>query len=158
MNSRWTAAMDEVIRANFGKLSNREIGKLLGVSKNAVCGRCSRIGLTQNAVRGPRKPKPVHVEKAPIAPIPTRLEPLNIPFMDLESFHCREIVGKDDRGFSLSCGHPKVGESSYCAFHRYMNTQRANGGGYEGFVFVVRKARPRAAILCAINDREEAAA
>jgi hypothetical protein len=45
----------------------------------------------------------------------------NIPLMDLESHHCREVTGTDDDGLALFCGQPKSGRTSYCPQHRRIN-------------------------------------
>jgi hypothetical protein len=47
--------------------------------------------------------------------------PLNIPFLELQSRHCREVTGTGDDGLALYCGKPKSGRTSYCAQHRRIN-------------------------------------
>jgi hypothetical protein len=47
--------------------------------------------------------------------------PLNIPFMNVLSHHCREVTGMGDDGLALYCGRPKSGPTSYCVHHRRIN-------------------------------------
>jgi hypothetical protein len=47
------------------------------------------------------------------------MQPLNIPLVDLEKHHCREVIGEGVSG--LFCGHDKIAGSSYCAFHHAIN-------------------------------------
>ena len=47
--------------------------------------------------------------------------PLNIPLVELQRHHCREVTGTGDDGLALYCGHPKSGRTSYCAQHRRIN-------------------------------------
>ena len=128
--SWFTPEMDARLTALWGMTSCVAIGHELGKTKNAIIGRAHRLGLRN--IRPEPKPK---LPKAPrirgefkarksptlrfLSP-PVPVEPLNILFGDLERHHCREIVGKD--GFqSLSCGHSKIEDSSYCRFHHAIN-------------------------------------
>ena len=47
--------------------------------------------------------------------------PLDIPLLDLQGHHCREVTGTDDSGLALYCGQPKSGRTSYCSRHRRIN-------------------------------------
>ncbi len=105
----------------------------LNVTRNAVIGRSHRLGLEKLA-RTPAASKEVRAYKRsaarkslvrtalpewvfePIAPI----EALNIPFVDLAPHHCRQIVGSEGIGQSLSCGHP-VSSGSFCRWHGSIN-------------------------------------
>ncbi len=129
----WTADMDAYITANRGAQSAAVMGAILKVSRNAVIGRSHRLGLEKLA-RAPAATKEVRAYKRGVArkslvrveplrefvsrPIP--VEPLNIPFLDLGPHHCREIVGSEGIGQSLSCGHP-IANASYCRFHYAQN-------------------------------------
>lgn len=44
-STKWTPERDEYIRQNYRTIPTRKIGAALGVSKSAVIGRASRIGL-----------------------------------------------------------------------------------------------------------------
>jgi hypothetical protein len=58
------------------------------------------------------------------APLPAKaempFEPLNIPLVDLEKHHCREVVSPDG-AIAAFCGHDKKPGSSYCPFHSARN-------------------------------------
>jgi len=58
--------------------------------------------------------------------------PLDIPLLDLQGHHCREVTGTADGGLALYCGQPKSGRTSYCLRHRRIN-----------LVVVAGLARPR---------------
>jgi hypothetical protein len=47
--------------------------------------------------------------------------PLDIPLMELQRHHCREVTGTGDDGLALYCGQPKSGRTSYCDQHRRIN-------------------------------------
>ena len=101
------------------------------VSRNAVIGRARRLGLPalkrgvrNDLPRRPRKPRgrsqPMFVME--LAPKPQPVVPLNIPYFDLEPFHCREIVGTGEDGLPISCGHPRVEEGPwFCVWHTKVN-------------------------------------
>ena len=134
--SVWNAEHDQFIRDNRGALSAEQIAKKINdlfgwaITRNSVIGRSHRLGLPNiKPVPKPKLPKAPRIageykaRKAPtkqfISP-PVPVEPMNVLFSDLHPFHCREIVGQD--GFeSLSCGHPKIENSSYCRWHHAVN-------------------------------------
>lgn len=64
----WTAEMDEYVRTQMRHSTFEQIGRALGVSKNAVCGRVKRLGLCRTEVLSRRK---VHSDETrpAIAPI-----------------------------------------------------------------------------------------
>lgn len=129
----WNAEHDQVIRDNRGRHTAEQIAGMinrmfgLNLTRNAVCGRVDRLDLP--TIRMPGRPKGPringeHKQRKPAAKVlvspPIPVEPLNILFGDLAPLHCREVVGKD--GFqSLSCGHPKIEDSSYCRWHHAVN-------------------------------------
>ncbi len=129
----WTVDMDAYITANRGAQSAAVMGLHLKVSRNAVIGRSHRLGLEKLA-RAPAATKEVRAYKRMAArkslvraeplrefvPRPMPIESLNIPFIDLGPHHCREIVGSEGIGQSLSCGHP-IARESYCRFHYQQN-------------------------------------
>jgi len=51
----------------------------------------------------------------------TDLAPLDIPLVDPQRHHCREVTGTGDDALALYCGHVRSGRSSYCAQHRRIN-------------------------------------
>lgn len=135
----WTSEVDQIIIANRGLLSAAGIAQLIGqdVTRNAVLGRINRLGLPKikHAVIGgrPRRPQRINGErKVRTAPVkefvspPIPVSPLNVPFLNLEKQHCREIVGSEGYGQSLSCGHPVIHESSFCRWHHSVNFTSRN--------------------------------
>lgn len=128
----WTAVEDKIITDNRGALSAAGIASLIGhdVTRNAVIGRSKRLGLERLKPIGnhkPGRPKLARIAKQPTAQReyaspPIAVIPLNIPFLKLERAHCREIVGSMGYGLSLSCGHPRIEDSSYCRWHHAINT------------------------------------
>jgi|tagenome__1003787_1003787.scaffolds.fasta_scaffold20974652_4 hypothetical protein len=47
--------------------------------------------------------------------------PLDIPLMELQRQHCREVTGTGHDGLALYCGQPRSGRTSYCEQHRRIN-------------------------------------
>ena len=132
--SAWTAKEDAFLIANRGVLSSTLIARELGKTKGAVVSRAHRLSLPclpfgdppQHLPRGIyiRKPHKYRAMAARAQPV----EPLNIPYFDLQPFHCREIVGTGEDGLPLSCGHPKVGGKKipwFCAWHMRENCNPA---------------------------------
>lgn len=137
----WTPENTEICKAMFyeGK-SAREIGNYFGLSRNAACGKLSRLGL----FRKTDKPKPVQAKPVILKPRiritsantnsngmrisithqPGSLAnlrevdvvPLKVPLFDLEDHHCRYPDGEP----ITFCGHPKTEGSSYCRGHDFL--------------------------------------
>jgi len=113
---RWpenrSSALSELVEE---KLSARQIAAILGVTRNAVIGRCYRAGLqlqgrpTGNP--GVRKRPPVQRQ----IPVVERPDSLNITFADLSTGQCKYAVTESPP--HLFCGHQTAGGSSYCAYH-----------------------------------------
>ncbi len=118
IQSSWTPARDLYLTENRASKSAAEIGLHLGVTRNAVLGRANRLGLPKLPRSGGRRKtcRPLVVPRK-VDPGP---EPLNIPFLNLAAGHCRQIVGSEGVGQSLSCGHP-IARESYCRFHYSKN-------------------------------------
>lgn len=107
------------------------------ISRNAVIGKCHRDGIELAQTRGgrprnpdgtprTRRPSVLRIQfgrcLSPSIPEPAVMpvEPLNIPLVDLEKHHCREVVSSDGV-MGLFCGHPKQPGSSFCSFHHAIN-------------------------------------
>ena len=116
--------------------SARVIADMLGTTRNAVIGKAHRLELPVHAdgvLRSDAQPKRAKTTprsktrirkksaRPPNAPIPAAppsralTDPLRIPFVDLESFHCRYPVS--DRAPHFFCGHARRRKSAFCAFH-----------------------------------------
>jgi GcrA cell cycle regulator len=104
-------------------LSYTEIGKALGITKNAAIGKARRLRISKppaEAVIKQRKPTPKPKEKpAPKQPTPpekgTMLAGMKfVNMMDLKDDHCRYPIDKD--GETVFCGLPKF-KKSFCQEH-----------------------------------------
>ncbi len=130
----FTPEQDAILTALWGGTKcAAEIGEDLGRTKNAIIGRARRLGLERlsrapklqrERVRKPPRIDGEHKErKAPVKVFvspPVPVVPLNILFGDLQHHHCREVVGQD-AWESLSCGHQRTENSSYCRWHHAVN-------------------------------------
>lgn len=129
MGFHWSVERVDYLRTGHGKISASLMADHLGCTRNAVIGKRHRLGLdplrTNNVayraekMQTKRRAPKVKLREYLLPPVP--VEPLNIPFMDLERFHCREIVGRGADGLSLSCGHKRMEDSSYCRWHHGLN-------------------------------------
>jgi hypothetical protein len=136
----------EKIKSLFaGGTSIGRISTEMGLTRNQVAGVLDRANMFTHRERGKKKEK-IRVRTRPfIVPGPKQfhavkfkqrsapVEPLHIPFLELERDHCRQPYG-DDPSTMTFCGHPKT-VGSYCAQHaaiNYMPPQARN-----------RNARPR---------------
>ncbi|GEO79939.1 GcrA family cell cycle regulator [Pararhodospirillum oryzae] len=97
-------------------LTTGEIGKELGVSKNAVVGKAHRLGLKSRPSpikRGAKEAKP---------------EPKIRSLVDLSAHTCRWPIGDPrDPGFHF-CGKPTLPGKPYCAEHAaiaYVSSNRS---------------------------------
>jgi GcrA cell cycle regulator len=93
-------------------LTTGEIGKRLGVSKNAVVGKAHRLGL-----KG--RPSPIKRTASPSRPPPPAKEPEPKirSLVDLSAHTCRWPIGDPrEPGFHF-CGEPSLNGKPYCAKH-----------------------------------------
>ena len=118
-----------------------QIAAKMGISRNAVIGKCSRLKIEGNKDRHPRKSglygtvvsikrsrvsnplgnngrrRKRWVEKPSYSP-PFDIVPLRVSFTDLADHHCRFVLGdKGPDGLSMYCGHPKFAGASWCYDH-----------------------------------------
>lgn len=160
MKTKWTTDQDDTLRAEWGKHRCRDIAKGLGVTKMAVIGRAHRLGLEKLKRTDPSRPKvtrlrrrprwkpeyvPAEIAAVPIGPV----APLNIPFFELGSKHCRFPVSGE--GYQmLSCGHTPLEGTSYCAWHGSL-THTVSSGPRPGIKFAWRKRAPAVAVLASLE-------
>lgn len=93
-----------------------EMGAVLGMSRNAVAGKCTRLGLAAVTVSAEVKAArhfagvAKQTRMAKPEPLPF-VESLNIAFIDRGRFECSYLTGSH-----LVCGN-KIERGSYCAAH-----------------------------------------
>ena len=120
-NKHWTAAATDKLRAlaKTGK-SFRQIGELLGYSRNACIGKARREKIEKfvaDTTPKPKKHKPAAVILKP-TPIPPDVKVADmqlITMMQLTSNNCRYPVGEDED--ILFCGKPRHRGRPYCEAH-----------------------------------------
>jgi GcrA cell cycle regulator len=134
---RWTAERDaELTRLAAENLTYSQIGKQLGISKNAAIGRARRLGLPRR-YNLPSKPhiaktKSVRVRELVAAVAPhlaaarvNAVAPQTSPLPPLSSAEgCRFITApdylaliRDGKYDKIHCGKPRVDGHSWCAEH-----------------------------------------
>jgi hypothetical protein len=103
-------------------LSYTQIGKALGITKNAAIGKARRLKidkspalLTNTKAKPPAhkpQPRPIKPPPPPPAPVP---DMKLLTMMELRDNHCRyPINGKDEM---LFCGRYQDGKKPYCKQH-----------------------------------------
>lgn len=128
----WTDQEVEVLKKewNTGK-SVTEIGQELFAqcgknrTNHGIVGKAERLGLVKRMTIKVKLRSTLQYDYAAseegvrkrLAEHPS----LNIPFFDLQEFHCREITGTGPDGLASYCGHPRQTEKSYCEFHQSVN-------------------------------------
>ena len=105
MSAEWTPERTASLIAMWGEdLSAAEIGRRLGITKNAVIGKVFRLGLPKR--RPSPKPAAPPVEEIPVV----RLDSLSAGM-------CSFPLGDPgDPGFTF-CGEPALPGKPYCAYH-----------------------------------------
>jgi hypothetical protein len=103
-------------------LSYTQIGKALGITKNAAIGKARRLKIdkspalpTNTKAKPPaHKPQPKPIKPPPPSPAPVQDMKL-LTMMELRDNHCRyPINGKDEM---LFCGRHQDGKEPYCKQH-----------------------------------------
>jgi len=140
----WTDTNMELLKKLWIEgVSAGAIGKLIGVSRNAVIGKKSRMGLEkrpQDKLRAGRKPKPAKkpfifkkggtysIPPEVIAPEPmTDAENPGITINELKwnsgPSNCRAIISRDETGEPRYCGQHNEPNQSFCLAHcrKYFN-------------------------------------
>jgi len=133
----WTEQEDQVLVRLWETTAAKEIGALVGKTKNAVIGKANRLGLPHKKAapkmkqhREPTQKRPSRarmpvIRKQPMAIVPEA--PVNgggLHIMELKQHHCREVVGYGYPDLlARYCGHPKKTGSSFCPGHHAKNYQ-----------------------------------
>lgn len=107
MTDVWTDERVEELKRLWGEgLTTGEIGKALGVSKNAVVGKAHRLGL---------KGRPSPIKRVKQAK--PKAEPKIRSVIDLSAHTCRWPIGDPrEPGFHF-CGKPAIPGKPYCHEH-----------------------------------------
>ena len=140
----WTDARVETLRTLVTeRLSAGQIGDRLGTTRNAIIGKCKRLGLAlPNATPGIRKahkPYPLRRRAVPttarpqsarptLPPLPTEPipEPVeydrerlaeSVTLLDLEPQHCRWPLSAHDMANHRFCGCQRLDGFPYCETH-----------------------------------------
>lgn len=137
----WTDERIEELKSLWADgLTTGEIGKRLGVSKNAVVGKAHRLGLkgrpspikragTPATAAAPGTPaKPAKPKPAEAKQPPAKIRSV----VDLSAHTCRWPIGDPrEPGFHF-CGAPSLPGKPYCAEHSaiaYVGSNKGGGGG-----------------------------
>ena len=148
----WTEEIIEQLKKwRYTGLTGRQIGELLGCSRNAVIGKCYRMGIPgwpankcgggvpkgyqrEERKRPPKVDKKVTVR---VRRLPTRdfwvkcvpfhagTDPHKTPIklMELRSYHCRWPIGDPKEPDFGFCGSPADFGKPYCDEHHRMGTK-----------------------------------
>lgn len=132
----WSEARTDLLKQLYfeGLSASRIAGIIGGVTRNAVIGKCHRLGLAERTTVLRKKNAPRVATSAasttyerlgrklrsalPVEPLPPRAE-TDIPrvaFADLEPMMCRWIVNEVSEG-AMCCGDTIIPGRSYCAHH-----------------------------------------
>ena len=134
----WTATQDAKMKEMLtGGYSFAAIGNTINRSRCAVAGRAMRLGLRKDPI-----PAPTYTVPSPIAtpnrritmPVLRKIEEIKqseiilngVSIVDLESYHCRFIVGRGEDELARYCGADKKTGSSYCSEHHSIIYVRGN--------------------------------
>ena len=129
----WTAERVELLKSHFAAgLSCREIADNIGVSRNAVIGKLSRLNLTREKAGDARRPARTDAAN--------RLRPRSVPrlqyrlleaaandepihnahrcsLLDLNEERCRWPISTPGAADFCFCGNPPIKGLPYCAGH-----------------------------------------
>ena len=142
VQSTWTTERVELLKLRFAEgLSCREIAADIGVSRNAVIGKISRLNLTRDKGRtqtlrqkdtAPRSKASARLRQLLIKIVPSELEPE--PFIEAEPIHnghtcslfelsketCRWPISTPGHADFCFCGNTPIDGMPYCAGHSRM--------------------------------------
>ena len=135
----WTEDRLALLKEGFeAGLSCREIAGTLGLSRNAVIGKLSRLALTRDRPPGTTGEKPAPSPRRPRSFAPPRLvrplhaappiealdETSGCSFMELAADQCRWPLATTELRF---CGGPRADGGSYCTGHARLAYKAGSG-------------------------------
>lgn len=130
--SFWTDEREAELRrlAEHKEYSGSELAERLGCSRNAIIGKCKRLGIELNPPRVSNKPRRVKTRQAPSEPIRWPIKPeikLELPkeptsktwirFVKLRAWSCKWPVEGDPGPDMMCCGAKRVDDKPYCEHH-----------------------------------------
>ena len=133
----WTDAETQTLKDYWASgHSVKEVGEELLRKHNvqrstrAISAKADRLHLAKRTERRKLLHRAIqhHVQPSVEEPKATPTVSRNIPFIDLESFHCREVTGSGKDGLATFCGHQRLEGYSYCLHHRNINILKINHG------------------------------
>ena len=120
----WTPDRVKTLMALWAEgISTLEIGRRLGVTKNAVVGKVHRLGLPKrqspinSSPRAPRAAKPAEPTRAAPPPPSVPLSADMVKMEELTSGMCNWPEGEPGAEDFRFCGQPSVEGKPYCAAH-----------------------------------------
>jgi GcrA cell cycle regulator len=140
----WTTERVELLKVHFtAGLSCREIANEIGVSRNAVIGKLSRLNLTREKTLKPRRddsgrgrPKSVprlqyrmlrklFKEAEPVEGEQTIQSEQHCSLLELSEERCRWPISHPGEKDFCFCGNPPLESLPYCAGHSRLAYRRA---------------------------------
>jgi hypothetical protein len=128
----WTDAETQTLKSCWASgHSVKEVGEELLRKHNvqrttrAISAKADRLHLAKRMERRKLLPRPIPPPIEEPKPQDTTIS-RNIPFMELENMHCREVTGRGADGLATYCGHQRLEGYSYCVHHRDINIFKTN--------------------------------
>jgi hypothetical protein len=128
----WTDAETQTLKSCWAAgHSVTEVGEELLRKHNvqrttrAISAKADRLHLAKRMERRKLLPRPIPPPIEEPKPQDTTIS-RNIPFMELENMHCREVTGSGADGLATYCGHLRLEGYSYCIVHRNINILKIN--------------------------------
>lgn len=138
----WTAEKIKQLKKLWSKgKSTVEIGRELGISKNAVVGKVHRLELSA-------RPSPIKKDKAPKTVKKTTVKQENISLLELKLNSCRWPIGEPKDADFHFCGKDTVTGKPYCAEHCKL--------AYTSLKELANQSKKEAAAAAKLEEEEKA--
>ena len=129
----WTDAETQTLKDYWASgHSVKEVGEELlrkynvQRSTRAISAKADRLHLAKRIERRKLLRRPIQPPIEEPKPQQDAAISRNIPFMKLDSIHCREVTGSGKDGLATYCGHQCAEGYSYCLHHRNINILKIN--------------------------------